>query len=41
MFDHDDLKWLATNATELNRLLQSVSRTADQVRQHQADAQYL
>ncbi len=39
MLDHDDLKWIAANVTELNRLLQQVARTADQIRQHRAEGQ--
>lgn len=35
MLDHEDLKWLAANATELNRLLQKAARQADQVRLRQ------
>jgi len=34
MLAHEDLKWLATHSTELNRLLQQISRHADQVRQY-------
>lgn len=30
MLDHEDLKWLAANATELNRLLQQTARQAEQ-----------
>lgn len=32
MLDHEDLKWLAANATELNRLLQQMARQAEQAR---------
>ncbi len=32
MLDHEDLKWLAANATELNRLLQLTARQAEQAR---------
>ncbi len=32
MLDHEDLKWLAANAAELNRLLQETSRQAEQAR---------
>ncbi len=32
MLDHEDLKWLAANATELNRLLQQTARQAEQAR---------
>ncbi len=34
MLDHEDLKWLASHSTELNCLLQQISRHADQVRQY-------
>src|SRR5689334_7934873 len=37
MLDHDDLKWIATNVTELNRLLQQIARTSDQIRQHKGE----
>ncbi len=41
MLDHEDLKWLAANATELNRLLQQVRRSVDQARQQKGDAHFL
>ena len=41
MFDHDDLKWLAAQATELNTLLQQVCRYSDEVRRHAGEARYL
>src|ERR1044071_4222272 len=41
MFDKDDLKALAGQATELHRLIQQVSRHTDQVRQHQYEDRYL
>ena len=41
MLDHDDLKWIATNVTELNRLLQQIARTSDQIRQHKGESQSL
>jgi CheY-like chemotaxis protein len=41
MLDHDDLKWIATNVSELNRLLQQVARTADQIRQHRGEGRSL
>lgn len=37
MLDQEDLKWLAANTHELNRLLQQVSRSSDQARQHKED----
>ena len=36
MLNHDDLKWLAAHATELNALLQQVSHAADQARKNNA-----
>ncbi len=36
MLDNEDLKWLAANATELNRLLQTASRQVDQARRRNA-----
>ena len=41
MLDHDDLKWIAANVTELNRLLQQVARSTDQVLQHKAEGRSL
>jgi CheY-like chemotaxis protein len=41
MLDHDDLKWIATNATELNGLLQHVARLSEQASQHKGEDQYL
>lgn len=41
MLDHDDLKWIAANVTELNRLLQQLARSTDQVRQHKAEGRSL
>jgi len=41
MFDHDDLKWLAAQATELNTLLQQVCRYSDEARRHAGEARYL
>ncbi len=41
MFDHDDLKWLAAHATELNSLLQQVGRYSEEVRRHKAEPRYL
>ena len=41
MFDNDDLKALASQATELNRLIQQVARHTDQVRQNQCEQRYL
>src|SRR5437588_2200536 len=41
MLDHDDLKWIAASATELNRRLHQVARYSDQVRQDQGKGQLL
>src|SRR5689334_5204031 len=41
MFDNQDLKALASQATELNRLIQQICRHTDQVRQHQYEERYL
>lgn len=41
MLDHADLKWIAATATELNRLLQLVSRSADQVRRQKGEGESL
>jgi CheY-like chemotaxis protein len=41
MLDHDDLKWVAATATELNRRLHQVSRYSDQARQQKGKPQYL
>lgn len=37
MLDHNDLKWIAANVTELNQLLQQAARSTDQVRQHRGE----
>ncbi len=37
MLDQEDLHWLAANASELNLLLQEVSRSSGQARQHKED----
>jgi CheY-like chemotaxis protein len=41
MLDHDDLKWIATTSTELNSILQQVSRYADLARRHKGEHNYL
>ncbi len=41
MLDHEDMKWLAANATELNRILQQVSRSSELARQHSGELSYL
>jgi CheY-like chemotaxis protein len=41
MLDQDDLKWIATTSTELNSMLQQISRYADLARQHKGDFNYV
>jgi CheY-like chemotaxis protein len=41
MLDHDDLKWVAATSTELNTMLQQISRYADLARQHKGEFNYL
>jgi CheY-like chemotaxis protein len=41
MLDHEDLKWIATTSTELNSMLQQVSRYADLARQHKGEHNYI
>ena len=41
MLDHEDLKWIATTSTELNSMLQQISRYADLARQHKGDGSYI
>lgn len=41
MFDHEDLKWIATTSTELNSMLQQISRYADLARQHKGEYNYI
>jgi CheY-like chemotaxis protein len=41
MLDHDDLKWIATTSTELNSLLQQISRYSDLARQHRGEHNYI
>lgn len=41
MLDQEDLKWIATTSTELNTMLQQVSRYADLARQHKGEFNYL
>src|SRR6476660_1343079 len=41
MLDHEDLKWIATTSTELNSMLQQISRYADLARQHKGDFNYV
>jgi CheY-like chemotaxis protein len=41
MLDHDDLKWVAATSTELNTMLQQISRYADLARQHKGEFNYI
>src|SRR5438876_1051463 len=41
MLDHEDLKWIATTSTELNSMLQQISRYADLARQHKGVYNYI
>lgn len=41
MLDHEDLKWIATTSTELNTMLQQISRYSDLARQHKGEYDYL
>jgi CheY-like chemotaxis protein len=41
MLDHEDLKWLAATSTELNTMLQQISRYADLARQHKGEYNYI
>ncbi len=41
MLDQDDLKWIATTSTELNSMLQQISRYSDLARQHKGEYNYI
>jgi CheY-like chemotaxis protein len=41
MLDNEDLKWIASTSTELNSLLQQISRYADLARQHKGEYNYI
>ena len=41
MLDQEDLKWIAATSTELNSVLQQVSRYADLARRHRGEENYL
>ena len=41
MFDHEDLKWIATTSTELNSILQQISRYSDLARRHKGEHNYI
>ncbi len=41
MLDQEDLKWIAATSTELNTMLQQISRYADLARQHKGEYNYI
>jgi CheY-like chemotaxis protein len=41
MLDQEDLKWIAATSTELNSILQQVSRYADLARRHRGEHDYI
>src|ERR1043166_7938304 len=41
MLDHEDLKWIASTSTDLNSILQQISRYADLTRRHKAEHNYI
>ena len=41
MLDHEDLKWIAATSTELNSMMQQISRYADLARQHKGEYNYI
>jgi CheY-like chemotaxis protein len=41
MFDHEDLKWIATTSTDLNSMLQQISRYSDLARRHKGEQSYI
>src|SRR5437763_12329356 len=41
MLDQEDLKWIAATSTELNSILQQVSRYADLARRHKGAHNYI
>jgi CheY-like chemotaxis protein len=41
MLDQEDLKWIATTSTDLNSILQQVSRYADLARRHRGEHNYI
>jgi CheY-like chemotaxis protein len=41
MLDQEDLKWITTTSTELNTMLQQISRYADLARQHKGEYNYI
>ena len=41
MLDQEDLKWIASTSTELNSVLQEVTRYADLARRHRSESNYI
>ena len=41
MFNHDDLKWIATTSTDLNSILQQIARYSDLARRHKGEYTYI
>src|SRR6266404_9588626 len=41
MLDQEDLKWIAATSTDLNSILQQVSRYADLARRHRGEHNYI
>ena len=41
MLDHEDLKWIAKTATDLNSMLQQIARYTDLARRHKGEHHYL
>ncbi|MBA3881414.1 MAG: response regulator [Chthoniobacterales bacterium] len=41
MLDHEDLKWIASASTELNSMLQQISRYSGLARQHKGEYKYV
>src|SRR5256885_8785598 len=41
MLDQEDLKWIAATSTDLNSILQQVSRYADLARRHRGEQNYV
>ena len=41
MLDHEDLKWIATTSTDLNSILQQISRYSDLARRHKGEHNYI
>jgi CheY-like chemotaxis protein len=41
MLDNEDLKWIAATSTELNSMLQQISRYSDLARQHKGEYNYI